>query len=295
MPTYQSHLIHQRPTSPCQLQAESTTPSLICRGVRGTQLKWQLKSELTSTPTRQRPQSHWVRALTVLWIMVFGRFNSSKHAGLSVPCIYYVQYFYHHYCSFYIGMLVTYIGPGHVEIIDVEVFIGQETSQLRVLLRKVRLYIATNNCDCLPTIHTSCECFIIKNVWFDLSHSLHIQSEDDCAGHETTRYAFFIDDCNVGNMTADMAGLRSLSKSGDVAKVTLIVPAHHVSSSPFNLTVVLSNTVEFTEIITSSLSGVNSTLRSNTWYTTSKPYYCESEFDPHGTVCSCVAPSVNIA
>ena len=61
-------------------------------------------------------------------------------------------------------MLVTYIGPGHVEIIDVEVFIGQETSQLRVLLRKVRLYIATNNCDCLPTIHTSCECFIIKNV-----------------------------------------------------------------------------------------------------------------------------------
>ena len=86
---------------------------------------------------------------------------------------------------------------------------------------------------------------------------------------------------------ADMAGLRSLSKSGDMAEVTLTVLTHHISSSSFNLTVVLSNTVEFTENITSSLSGVNSTLRSNTWYTTSRSYYYECEFDPHGTVCSC--------
>ena len=135
----------------------------------------------------------------------------------------------------------------------------------------------------------------MKSLQLDLSHSLHLQSEDDCAGHETTRYTFFIDDCNVGNMMADMAGLRPLSKSGDVAEVTLTVLTHHISSSPFNLTVVLSNTVEFTEIITSSSNGVNSTLRSNIWYTTSEPYYCESELDPHGTVCSCSAPSDNIS
>ena len=95
-------------------------------------------------------------------------------------------------------------------------------------------------------------------------------------------------------MTADMPGLRSFSKSGDVAEVTLTVPTYNISSSPFNLTVVLSNTVEFTEMIISSSNGVNSTLRSNTWYTTSEPYYCESEFDPHGTVCSCLAPSDNM-
>ena len=146
-----------------------------------------------------------------------------------------------------------------------------------------------------PCTRVLYSCFIVKNFQFDLHHSLHLQSEDDCAGHETARYTFFIDDCNVGNMSADMPGLlHPFSKSGDVAEVALSVPTHHVSSSPFNLTVVLSNTVEFTEIITSSLSGVNSTLRSNTWYTTSKPYYCESEFDPHGTVCSCLAPSDNM-
>ena len=120
-----------------------------------------------------------------------------------------------------------------------------------------------------------------------MHHSLHLQSEDDCIGHETARYTFFIAGREVGNMTADMPGLRLLSKSGDVAEVTLNVPTHHVSSSLFNLTVVLSNTVEFIETITSSSNGVNSTLKSNTWYTTSEPYYCESEFDPHGTVCSC--------
>ena len=134
----------------------------------------------------------------------------------------------------------------------------------------------------------------MKSLQLDLSHSLHIQSEDDCTGHETTRYIFFIDDRNVGNMTADMPGLRSFNKRNHVADVTLTVPTHNISSSPFNLTVVLSNTVDFTEMIISSSSGVNSTLRSNTWYTISQPHYCESEFDSHGTVCSCLAPSDNM-
>ena len=75
-------------------------------------------------------------------------------------------------------------------------------------------------------------------------------------------------------MTADTPGLRSLSKRGDVADITLSVPTH-VANSSLILTVVLSNTVEFTEIITSSSNGVSSTLRSNTWYTTSEPHYCK--------------------
>ena len=76
-------------------------------------------------------------------------------------------------------------------------------------------------------------------------------------------------------MTADMLGLRSFSKRGDVAEVTLTVPADMTDSSVFNLTVMLSNTVEFMEIITSSTGGVRSALRSNTWSTTSDPYICE--------------------
>ena len=147
----------------------------------------------------------------------------------------------------------------------------------------------------LPTNHIGNYIdFIVKNSQFDLHHFLHLQSEDDCVGHETTSYAFFIDDSNVRNMTADMPGLRSFNKRGDVADVTLSVPTHCVSSSPFNLTVVLSNTVEFTEMIISSSNGVSSVLRSNSWYTTSRPYYCECKFDPHGTVCSCLAPSDNM-
>ena len=101
-----------------------------------------------------------------------------------------------------------------------------------------------------------------------------LQSEDDCAGHETTRYTFFIGDREVGNMTADMPGLCSFSKRGDVADVTLSVPTH-IAKSSLILTVVLSNTVEFAEIITSSTNGVSSALRSNTWYTTSEPHYCK--------------------
>ena len=167
---------------------------------------------------------------------------------------------------------------------NVILFVGEEESQLKVLLRKVRLHNTDSHCDCPQWCYVQ-----------DLPIWRLLQSEDDCAGHETTRYTFFIDGREVGNVTADMSGLRSFSKSGDVAEVTLSVPMHRVSSSLFNLTVVLSNTVEFTEMIISSSNGVSSVLRSNTWYTTSKPYYCECKFDPHGTVCSSLAPSDNMA
>ena len=112
-----------------------------------------------------------------------------------------------------------------------------------------------------------------------------MQNEDDCDGYETTRYRFCIDDKEVGDLTADMLGLRFFSKRGDMAVVTLTVPAYVTNSSWFNLTVVLSNTVEFMEVITSSTNGVSSSLRSNTWSTTSDPFYCK--FNPHGRV-SCL-------
>ena len=101
-----------------------------------------------------------------------------------------------------------------------------------------------------------------------------MQSEDDCDGYETTRYRFSIDDKEVGDMTADMLGLSLFSKRGDMAVVTLTVLTIHIANSLWNLTVVLSNTVEFTEVITSSTDGVSSTLRSDIWSTTS--FYCES-------------------
>ena len=88
-------------------------------------------------------------------------------------------------------------------------------------------------------------------------------------------YTFFIDDKDVGNMTADMLGLCFFSKRGDMAVVTMTVPAYVTNSSWLNLTVLLSNTVEFTEIVTSSTNGVSSTLRSGTWSTKSDPFYCE--------------------
>ena len=147
-------------------------------------------------------------------------------------------------------------------------FAGEEESQLKVLLRKVRLHNTDNHCDC-PYWHYVCSLF-----FNDLPIWCLIQSEDDCAGHETTRYTFFIGDREVGNITADMPGLRSFNKRGDVAEVTLSVPTH-VAKSSLILRVVLSNTVEFTENITFSSSGVSSALRSNTWYTTSEPHYCK--------------------
>ena len=88
-------------------------------------------------------------------------------------------------------------------------------------------------------------------------------------------------------MTADMLGLSFFSKTGDMAVVTLTVLTLHIANSLwFNLTVVLSNTVEFTEVITSSTDGVSSTLRSNTWSTTS--FYCECKLESPGIVCCLV-------
>ena len=113
-----------------------------------------------------------------------------------------------------------------------------------------------------------------------------MQSEDDCDGYETTRYTFFIGDKVVENTTADMLGLRFFTKRGDVALVNLTLLTLHIANSLwFNLTVVLSNTVEFTEVITSSTDGVSSTLRSDIWSTTS--FYCESKLESHG-ICTCI-------
>ena len=113
-----------------------------------------------------------------------------------------------------------------------------------------------------------------------------MQSEDDCDGYETTRYRFFIGEKVVGNMTADMLGLSFFTKRGDMAVVTLTVLTLYIANSSwFNLTVMLSNTVEFMETVTSSTGGVSSTLRSDTWSTTSDPFYCK--YNPHGIV-SCL-------
>ena len=76
-------------------------------------------------------------------------------------------------------------------------------------------------------------------------------------------------------MTADMLGLSFFNKRGDMAVITLTVPGYVRNTSHFNLTVVLSNIVEFTEIVTSSTNGVSLALRSNTWSTTSDPFYCK--------------------
>ena len=116
-----------------------------------------------------------------------------------------------------------------------------------------------------------------------------MQSEDDCDGYETTRYAFFIGDQEMGDMMADMLGLSLFSKMGDMAVVTMTVLTLHIANSLwFNLTVMLSNTVEFTEVITSSTDGVSSTLRSDIWSTTSDPFYCECKLESHGIVCCLV-------
>ena len=113
-----------------------------------------------------------------------------------------------------------------------------------------------------------------------------MQSEDDCDGYETTRYTFFIDDQEVEDMTANMLGLSFFNTTGDMAVITLTVLTLHIANSLwFNLIVVLSNTVEFTEVITSSTNGASSTLRSDIWFTSSDPFYCK--FNPHGIV-SCL-------
>ena len=92
----------------------------------------------------------------------------------------------------------------------------------------------------------------------------------------------------MGDITADMLGISFFSKRCDRAVVTLTVLTLHIANSPwFNLTVMLSNTVEFMEVITSSTDGVSSTLRSNTWSTTSDSFYCESKLESHG-ICRCI-------
>ena len=120
-----------------------------------------------------------------------------------------------------------------------------------------------------------------------------MQNEDDCDGYETTRYTFFIGDKVVGDMTADMLGLSFFSKTGDMAVVTLTVLTLHIANSLwFNLIVVLSNTVELTEVITSSTNGASSTLRSDIWFTTL--FYCQSKLESPGIVCCLVSKPTDV-
>ena len=167
---------------------------------------------------------------------------------------------------------------------NVNLFMGLKESKVEVLLQKVRLH-RQHLWLSIWTIHTK------LCVQFSLtSRPVLLQSEDDCAGYETTSYTFFIGDQEVGNMKADMLGLSVFSKRGDTAVITMTVLAYITNSSRFILTVVLSNTVEFTEIVTSSTNGVSSTLRSNTWSTKPDPFYCKLNSN---SVVSCLFWSSN--
>lgn len=107
-------------------------------------------------------------------------------------------------------------------------------------------------------------------VYFVLHELLPcLQIESDCPGHETETYTFFIDEVEVGSMT-DNKFDTSFNSSGSTAHFTLMIP-EEVSNSGV-MTVMLSNTVSFLENTNSSSSGVNSTLRNNTWTTISAPY-----------------------
>ena len=44
-------------------------------------------------------------------------------------------------CTMYMYVLLTYVGPGCVEIVDVKVFVEEERSRMKVTLRKVRLLL----------------------------------------------------------------------------------------------------------------------------------------------------------
>ena len=44
-------------------------------------------------------------------------------------------------CMYNVYILLTYIGPGRVEIVDVNVSVEEERSQMKVTLRKVRLLL----------------------------------------------------------------------------------------------------------------------------------------------------------
>ena len=61
-------------------------------------------------------------------------FASFLEFALAVFCMY--VYMYHT-----IHILIAYVGSGHVEIVDVKVFIDEERSQMKVTLRKVRLLL----------------------------------------------------------------------------------------------------------------------------------------------------------
>ena len=57
--------------------------------------------------------------------------------ALAVYCMY-----IHTYNSMYnVYVLFTYIGPGRVEIVNVNVSVEEERSQMKVTLRKVRLLL----------------------------------------------------------------------------------------------------------------------------------------------------------
>ena len=64
-------------------------------------------------------------------------FASFLEFALTVFCMYMYMYTMYHT----IHILFTYVGPGHVEIVDVKVFIEEERSQMKVTLRKVRLLL----------------------------------------------------------------------------------------------------------------------------------------------------------
>ena len=68
-------------------------------------------------------------------------FASFLEFALAVFCMH-VCYMYtmYHLHNFRLYILFTYIGPGHVKIVDVNVFVEEERSQMKVTLRKVRLF-----------------------------------------------------------------------------------------------------------------------------------------------------------
>ena len=58
-------------------------------------------------------------------------FPSFLEFALAVICMYVYMY----------TICILFTGPGHVEIVDVNVFLEEERSQMKVALRKVRLLL----------------------------------------------------------------------------------------------------------------------------------------------------------
>ena len=84
-------------------------------------------------------------------------------------------------------------------------------------------------------------------------------------------------------MKAEKFAHNSFNTSGNIANISLMVSAEIPNSAGVNVTVRLSNTVGFMEHITSSISGVRSTLKSNTWNATSHPYCYKCMLKPWST------------